>query len=50
MLLVGTVSTDTVLIGLVDICVLVMCIASLLLCCRALVKAHLLKMVMTFVR
>ncbi|KAH7709428.1 mucolipin 1 [Aphelenchoides avenae] len=41
---VGTVSTDTVLIGLVDVCVLVMCIASLLLCCRALVKAHLLKM------
>ncbi|KAI1718490.1 polycystin cation channel domain-containing protein [Ditylenchus destructor] len=40
---VGTVGIDTIAIGIIDILVLMLCISSLLLCCRALVKAHYLK-------
>ena len=45
---VGTVGIDTIMIGIVDILVLAMCISSFLLCCRALVKAHFLKNVSSF--
>ncbi|TMS35187.1 hypothetical protein L596_002639 [Steinernema carpocapsae] len=39
----GVVSAYTFLIGLLDMVVLLLCLASLILCCRALIKAHLLK-------
>uniref|UniRef100_A0A915BDI8 Polycystin cation channel PKD1/PKD2 domain-containing protein n=1 Tax=Parascaris univalens TaxID=6257 RepID=A0A915BDI8_PARUN len=40
----GSIATDTIIIGVIDVLVLFMCLASLILCCRALVRAHLLKM------
>lgn len=46
--LVGSISIDTILIGIIDIIVLILCVFSLLLCCRALVKAHFLKLVNYF--
>ncbi|KAK0395477.1 hypothetical protein QR680_001297 [Steinernema hermaphroditum] len=39
----GSVSAYSFVIGLLDIVVLLMCLSSLILCCRALIKAHLLK-------
>lgn len=36
-------SVDTILIGVTDIIVLMLCFLSFMLCCRALIKAHLLK-------
>jgi mucolipin len=39
---------DTILIAIIDLFVLFMCLASFLLCCRALVKGHLLKIVNIF--
>jgi len=40
---VGPVSTDAIIISIIDIGVLITCIASLLLCVRALIKAYLLQ-------
>ncbi|VDM23722.1 unnamed protein product [Toxocara canis] len=40
----GSIAADTIIIGVIDVLVLLMCLASLILCCRALVRAHLLKM------
>nr|AXS78296.1 mucolipin 1 [Anisakis simplex] len=40
----GGLATDAIVIGVIDVIVLMLCIASLMLCCRALIRAHLLKM------
>lgn len=38
-------STDALIVGVLDVLVLSMCLFSLLLCCRALFRAHRLKSV-----
>ncbi|GMT15603.1 hypothetical protein PFISCL1PPCAC_6900, partial [Pristionchus fissidentatus] len=39
----NTIAYDTIIMGILDICVLVLSVASFVLCLRALIKAHLLK-------
>ncbi|GMS86730.1 hypothetical protein PENTCL1PPCAC_8905, partial [Pristionchus entomophagus] len=39
----GSIAWDTIVMGVLDICVLVLSVASFVLCLRALIKAHLLK-------
>jgi len=40
---VNSIGFDTAFIAIIDLLVLIMCVASVILCLRALVRAHLLK-------